>query len=58
MKKTYISPATEITKAQVLQMFLTLSTTERAAVVTDGKVDLNSRGDNSWDIWGNDDYEN
>ena len=57
MKKTYISPNTKVTKVQLSQSLLTLSTTDRSASVTDGKVTLESREDNSWDIWGGDDYD-
>ena len=53
----YISPATKVTKVQLSQSLLTLSTTETAAVVKqDGTVDLEAR-DNSWDIWGDGDYD-
>ncbi|MBQ7572360.1 MAG: hypothetical protein IJT19_08995 [Bacteroidaceae bacterium] len=57
MKKTYISPNTKVTKVQLSQSLLTLSTTDRSASVTDGKVTLESRDNNSWDIWGGDDYD-
>lgn len=57
MKKTYISPDTKVTKVQLSQSLLTLSTTDRSASVTDGKVTLESRDNNSWDIWGGDDYD-
>lgn len=57
MKKTYFSPVTKVTKIQLSNMLLTLSTSETSAVITDGKVDLQSREDNAWDIWGQGDYE-
>lgn len=57
MKKTYLSPATKVTKVQLTNMLLTLSTSEKSAVITDGKVNLQSREDNAWDIWGTGDYD-
>jgi len=58
MKKTYFSPVTKVTKIQLSNMLLNLSTSEKAAAITDGKVDLQSREDNgAWDIWGQGDYE-
>lgn len=58
MKKTYFSPVTKVTKIQLSNMLLNLSTSENSAVITDGKVNLQSREDNgAWDIWGNGDYE-
>jgi len=58
MKKTYFSPVTKVTKIQLSNMLLNLSTSEKAAVITDGKVDLQSRENNdAWDIWGQGDYE-
>lgn len=61
MKKTYISPDTKVTKVQIANMLLTLSATDKAAQLggTSGAytVDMESRENNSWDIWGNDDYE-
>lgn len=58
MKKTYFSPVTKVTKIQLSNMLLTLSTSEKSAVITGGKVDLQSREDNgAWDIWGQGDYE-
>ncbi len=58
MKKTYFSPVTKVTKIQLSNMLLTLSTSENSAVITDGKVNLQSREDNgAWDIWGQGDYE-
>jgi len=57
MKKTYFSPVTKVTKVQLSNMLLTLSTSEKPADITGGKVDLQSREDNAWDIWGNGDYE-
>lgn len=58
MKKTYFSPVTKVTKIQLSNMLLTLSTSEKSAVITDGKVNLESREDNgAWDIWGQGDYE-
>lgn len=58
MKKTYFSPVTKVTKIQLSNMLLTLSTSENSAVITGGKVDLQSREDNgAWDIWGQGDYE-
>lgn len=58
MKKTYFSPVTKVTKIQLSNMLLTLSTSENSAVITDGKVNLESREDNgAWDIWGQGDYE-
>ena len=58
MKKTYISPATKVTKVQLTNMLLTLSTSDRKATLTGGgKVDMEAR-DNAWDIWGTgDDFE-
>jgi len=58
MKKTYFSPVTKVTKIQLSNMLLTLSTSETSAVITGGKVNLESREDNdAWDIWGQGDYE-
>jgi len=54
MKKTYISPATKVTKVQLTNMLLTLSTSDSKATLTGGKVDMEAR-DNAWDIWGTDD---
>ena len=57
MKKTYLSPATKVTKVQLTNMLLTLSTSNKAANVDGGKVNMESRNDNAWDIWGSGDYE-
>ena len=57
MKKTYLSPATKVTKVQLTNMLLTLSTSNKAANVVDGKVNMESRNDNAWDIWGTGDYD-
>lgn len=57
MKKTYLSPVTKVTKVQLTNMLLTLSTTNKPASVVGGKVDMESRNDNAWDIWGTGDYD-
>ena len=59
MKKTYFSPVTKVTKIQLSNMLLELSTSETFAKTNaGGTVDLQSREDNgAWDIWGNGDYE-
>ena len=58
MKKTYFSPVTKVTKIQLSNMLLTLSTSETSAKTNAGTVDLQSREDNNaWDIWGQGDYE-
>lgn len=58
MKKTYFSPVTKVTKIQLSNMLLTLSTSETYAKTNAGTVDLQSREDNgAWDIWGQGDYE-
>lgn len=56
MKKTYESPSTEMVKTAMQQM-VAVSTINLGRSY-DGSSKIESRQDNTWDIWGNDDYEN
>ena len=56
--KTYIKPTTTVVRIQHVNVIATSFKLNSAAASTTGD-NYNSLGreDNSWDIWGNDDFE-
>ncbi len=54
MKKTYMKPTTKVVKIHInSSIMLTLSNATKA----NSSATVESREDNSWDIWGTGDYE-
>lgn len=55
MKKTYNSPSMKVVKIALHQMVA--ESTIKLGGSYNGSTKIESREDNSWDIWGNEDYD-
>ena len=56
MKKVYINPKTTVTTIELRNSLLTLSLQDTGTKANSSTTVL-TREDNSWDIWGQGDYE-
>ena len=57
MKKTYNSPVSKVVRIRVAQvMAASLNVSLNSSKSVDA-ASVDSRGDNSWDIWGNNDLD-
>ena len=54
MKKTYIVPATTVTKLAIHNMLCLSGQLDKSHNITNSS-DFGARDNNSWDIWGNND---
>ena len=57
MKKRYSIPETKVVKIQTSKSLLTLSDVKLDPSKSVDAASVDSRQDNSWDIWGTGDYD-